>query len=340
MLLRSLNLADVEERWHRRAGTGGALGRPMPRHRHVRLLFVVAHVAATFNVAGNARAQAIAPVSAQVRTPERMPVSAPTTLRPWRDPVTSALTLTPQPAPTMRVPLLQKSDLRAAGWALLATAVVATQDRNVANAFADSGLQANERYKSISGSLTTIHERSMLTYSLIAYAGGLIFRSAPIADGGLHSAEAVAAGTIIGSFLKSTTGRVRPRAANGDPFDVRFGKGYTSGEYRSFPSLHEIGSFSAAAALTAEVNRHSPRAGRVVGILAYGTASAVGVSRMYSAEHWASDVVLGSAMGIFIGKRIVDHAHSGPPSKVDRFLLGGLAVTPDGAKVTVYDRDF
>ncbi|HET9010874.1 MAG TPA: phosphatase PAP2 family protein, partial [Gemmatimonadaceae bacterium] len=162
----------------------------------------------------------------------------------------------------------------------------------------------------------------------------------PVADGGLHVAEAVAAGTIIGSFLKSTTGRARPRAANGDPYDFRFGQGYTAGEYRSFPSLHEIGSFSAAAALTAEVARHAPAAGRVVGVLAYGTAGAVGVSRMYSAEHWASDVVLGSAIGIFLGTRVVAHAHGGPPSRADRVLLGGLAGGPNGTRITLFDRDF
>lgn len=243
-------------------------------------------------------------------------------------------------APVRRVPLVQGSDLRTAGWAVLATALVATQDRRLERAFADSALQANDRYRSISGSLTTIHERSMLAYALVAYAGGRIFRNAPIADGGLHVAEAVAAGTIIGSFLKSTTGRARPRAAGGDPFDFRFGKGYTSGEYRSFPSLHEIGSFSAAAALTAEVSRHAPAAGRVVGVLAYGTAGAVGLSRMYSAEHWASDVLLGSAIGVFLGRRVVAHAHSGPPSAVDRFLLGPLAAGPSGVAVTLVNVDF
>ena len=104
--------------------------------------------------------------------------------------------------------------------------------------------------------------------SLLAYVGGRIFRNAPIADGGLHTAEAVAIGTVIGSFLKSTTGRARPRAANGDPFDFKPFKGYTAGEYRSFPSLHETGSFSAAAAVTGEVARHSARAGKIVGVLA------------------------------------------------------------------------
>jgi hypothetical protein len=297
-------------------GIGGAFRPPMPTPQLATLFTAAAVVLVTLTPPRAARAQAGDTA-----------------------PHDSAARLHPSAA-TTRVPLLQRGDLRSAGWALLATAVVATQDRHVARAFADSGLQGNERYQSLSGSLTTIHERSLLTYSLIAYAGGLILRNAPIADGGLHTAEAIAAGTIIGSLLKSTTGRARPRAANDDPYDFRFAKGYTSGDYRSFPSLHEIGSFSAAAALTAEVTRHSPAAGRVVGVLAYGTAGAVGVSRMYSGEHWASDVLLGSAIGVFLGKRVVDHAHSGSPTKLDRFLLGGLAVTPNGAGIRLYDRDF
>ena len=260
-------------------------------------------------------------------------------MTPWRAVAQTGAIAVRDSAMPMRVPLLQRSDLRATAWALLATALVATQDRSIANSFADSALQANARYKAIAGSLTTIHERSTLAYSLIAYAGGRIFHNAPVADGGLHVAEAIAAGTVIGSFLKSTTGRARPRAASGDPYDFRFGKGYTAGEYRSFPSLHEIGSFSAAAALTAEVARHSPNAGRIVGALAYGTAGAVGISRMYSAEHWASDVALGSAIGVFLGKRIVDHSHSGPPSAADRFLLGPLA-TGNGTSIMLYSRDF
>ena len=244
------------------------------------------------------------------------------------------------PLARQRVPLLQKRDLTTLGYMLLATAATMPFDKTIAHEFADSALQANPTYRHAVGHLTTIHERSLFVYSAIAWAGGRLFRSAPIADAGLHSAEAIAVGTAIGSFLKSTAGRARPRAAPGDPFDFRFGKGYTSGDYRSFPSLHEIGSFAAAAAITSEVSRHNSGAGRVVGVVAYGGAGLVGAARMYSAEHWASDVVLGSALGVMIGRRIVAHAHSGDPNSLDRFLLGGLAVDANGMRVELYRRDF
>ena len=244
------------------------------------------------------------------------------------------------PAPPERVPLVQKKDLATLGWMLLATAATMPFDRTIAHEFADSTLQANHTYRRAVDHLTTIHERSLFVYSAIGYAGGLLFRSAPVADAGLHSAEAIAVGTVIGSFLKSTVGRARPRAADGDPFDFRFAKGYTSGEYRSFPSLHEIGSFAAASAITSEVARHNPSAGRVVGVVAYGGAGLVGLARMYSAQHWASDVVLGGSMGVLIGRRIVAHAHSGDPNSLDRFLLGGLAADANGMRVELFSKDF
>jgi len=242
--------------------------------------------------------------------------------------------------PRKRVELLQKKDLTTLGWALLATAATMPFDKHIAEAFADSSLQANGTYQSAADHLTTIHERSLFVYSAIAWAGGRLFRSAPVADAGLHSAEAIAVGTVIGSFLKSTAGRARPRAANGDPFDFRFGKGYTSGDYRSFPSLHEIGSFAAASALTEEVLRHNPKAGRVVGVVAYTGAGFVGMARMYRAEHWASDVVLGSALGVMIGRRIVIHAHSGDQNSLDHFLLGGLSAGPNGMRMELYQKKF
>jgi len=239
-----------------------------------------------------------------------------------------------------RVPLLQKKDLATLGYLLAATAATMPFDRTIAHEFADSSLQANGTYRRAVNHLTTIHERSLFAYSAVAFIGGRLFRSAPVADAGLHAAEAIAVGTVIGSFLKSTAGRARPRAADGDPFDFRFAKGYTSGDYRSFPSLHEIGSFAAASALTSEVARHSPKAGRIVGVLAYGGAGLVGAARMYSAEHWASDVVLGGGLGIMIGRRIVAHAHSGDPNSLDRFLLGGLAADANGMRLELYSRDF
>jgi membrane-associated phospholipid phosphatase len=60
----------------------------------------------------------------------------------------------------------------------------------------------------------------------------------------------------------------------------------------------------------------------------YGGATMVGLSRMYHNKHWASDVVLGAAIGTFSGWKIVQYAHA-HPTKLDKFMLH-VSALPDG----------
>ena len=43
----------------------------------------------------------------------------------------------------------------------------------------------------------------------------------------------------------------------------------------------------------------------MVDVIAYGLASMVGIQRIYSDKHWASDVFAGAVIGIVSGKSIV-----------------------------------
>jgi membrane-associated phospholipid phosphatase len=59
----------------------------------------------------------------------------------------------------------------------------------------------------------------------------------------------------------------------------------------------------------------------------YGGATLVGLSRMYNNAHWASDVVLGAAIGTFSGIKVVRYSHGHSNNVIDRTLLG-LRVVP------------
>ena len=67
----------------------------------------------------------------------------------------------------------------------------------------------------------------------------------------------------------------------------------------------------------------------VVGPLMYAGATAVGLSRMYHNKHWASDVVIGAAIGTFSGRKVVQYAHGHPGNLIDRVILR-TSVVPDG----------
>jgi hypothetical protein len=44
-------------------------------------------------------------------------------------------------------------------------------------------------------------------------------------------------------------------------------------------------------------------------ILSYSTASLIGLSRITENKHWASDVLVGAAIGYLTGKQIVNNYH-------------------------------
>ena len=212
-------------------------------------------------------------------------------------------------------------------------------DRELASRFAEPAIADNHTYKELARNLTKIHERSLFFVSAGTWAVGRLTRWSAAADVGFHSAEAIAIGTVVGSILKPTIGRARPYAVEGaEPFRFKFGKGYTDGRYRSFPSLHEIGSFAAAGVLTEEVGVRAPGAKPYVAVAAYGVAGLVGLGRMYTEQHWASDVVLGSALGAFIGRRTVHYAHSRSRSRLDRWFLGAAPAPVSGSRLVVHYR--
>jgi membrane-associated phospholipid phosphatase len=243
-----------------------------------------------------------------------------------------------QASPTFARPVaaITRGDLPKLGVMLVVTAATLPLDRPLARRFAEPWIADNRSYRELAKGLTRIHERSLFVGSLATYAVGRVAGWSRMADLGYHSAEAIAIGTAVGSILKPTVGRARPYAVNGDDaFEFKFGKGYTDGRYRAFPSLHEIGSFAAASVVTEEVGLWAPGAKPYVATAAYGLAGLVGIGRMYTEQHWASDVVLGSALGAFIGRRVVHYAHARSRSRMDRWFLGAAPASGGGARLSI-----
>jgi membrane-associated phospholipid phosphatase len=81
-------------------------------------------------------------------------------------------------------------------------------------------------------------------------------------------------------------GRSRPYNTGGkDPDVFKLGKGFSSGDYASFPSGHTSTAFAVAGAVTNETTRWWPKSAWIIGRLMYGGATTVGLSRMYHSKH-------------------------------------------------------
>jgi membrane-associated phospholipid phosphatase len=90
--------------------------------------------------------------------------------------------------------------------------------------------------------------------------------------------------------------------------------------------------FAAAAAVTSTANRWWPQSTWYIAPAMYGGATLAGMSRMYNNKHWASDVVVGAAIGMFAGMKIVRYHDSDRDNWIDKtFLSISLPIDERGA---------
>ncbi len=114
---------------------------------------------------------------------------------------------------------------------------------------------------------------------------------------GVLAGESIVDSGILYAVAQLITERNRPLQDSG--------KGHffqTSGLDNSFPSGHAVFTWAAATTIAHEYPKPW------VEWLAYGTATAVSVTRFTSAQHFPSDAVVGSAFGYLVARHVF-HAH-------------------------------
>ena len=137
-------------------------------------------------------------------------------------------------------------------------------------------------------------------YSLIAAGGGAfvlghLTGNDHMSEAGLLSGEAAINATAIAYLMKSATQRPRPYQANGSG---TFFQGGTS-----FPSEHAAIAWSVASVMAHEYP------GTFTKILAYGLATGISATRVTGQQHFASDVIIGSALGWYFGRQVYRAHH-------------------------------
>jgi hypothetical protein len=116
-----------------------------------------------------------------------------------------------------------------------------------------------------------------------------------LSEAGLLSGEAAFNSTAITYLLKGITQRPRPMDANGSATFFQGGS--------SFPSEHAALAWSVASVFAHEYP------GPLTKVLAYGLASSVTVARVTGKQHFASDALVGSALGWYFGRQVYRAHH-------------------------------
>jgi hypothetical protein len=233
-------------------------------------------------------------------------------------------------------PLFTRRDAVVAGSFALATVALFPLDERIARELQEPDAQGNRFLHHVATDVELITSPGAMIIGGTLYVVGRVGRFARVADLGLHGTEAIAVGSGLTTVLKVAFGRARPNVQPRDPHNFKFGRGLHDDRYRSFPSGHSVAGFAAAATVTEETRRWWPGSQWYVGTVMYGGAALIGASRMYNNRHWASDVVMGAAIGSFAGRKVVRYQHSHPGNDLDRILLGATVLpSPGGGSVIV-----
>ena len=226
------------------------------------------------------------------------------------------------------------------------TVAMLPADLHIAQSLQDPDLRANKFFDKSGKGVEVITSPGAFIIGGGLYAAGKLTHHPDLADLGWHGTEAVFIASGVTGFLKGVLGRSRPYVSlDSNARDFNFLKGFGRGtfgvgpdgrkfgtsDYQSFPSGHTTTAFAAAAAVTSETRRMWPRSLLIVAPVMYGGATLVGLSRMYHNNHWASDVVLGAAVGTFSGLKVVRYSHAHPDNRLDKLILGAtIAPNSDG----------
>ena len=242
-----------------------------------------------------------------------------------------ALPIVAQPADTIPRPpdpLFTRNDAIAAGIFGVSTIAAFPLDKVFAE-YARGTIQERRFARRIAVIVEEIAVPGAFIIGASLYGVGRAAGNEEMADLGLHGSEAILVGLALTGGIKILAGRARPYLGHDDPHNFGLLRGWKDHDYSSFPSGHTLIAFAAASAVTEETRRFWPDAVWVVGTAMYGGAALVGWSRMFDDQHWMSDVVVGGAIGIFSGRKIVRYHHTHPNNSLDDWLLG-VSITPSG----------
>lgn len=220
------------------------------------------------------------------------------------------------------------------GWVFVGVTVgIAPIDKHFAERLQSRSTQGSSKLQTTAKVFRVVAFPGTTIIGTSMYAIGRVTKSHRMADLGLHGTEALLIGEGLAGGMKGIFGRQRPSVdtARFDPFKWHFLGGFVSDDgQRSFPSGHATAAFAAAAAATAETSRWWPSSRWLIGPALYGGAGMVGLSRMYNNRHWASDVIMGAAIGTFAGNKVVRYHQSHPGNRLDEWLVN-FSITPTAA---------
>jgi len=164
---------------------------------------------------------------------------------------------------------------------------------------------------------------NMILLSAGGYIAGLAFDSRWVRQTSLLAGSAILIAATVSTVSKVVIGRARPYVGKGHMAFRPFS--FPVEDYASFPSGHTIVAFAFSGVLAARVDNAWASAGL------YALAASTGISRMYTDEHWFSDVVFGAVISVSVSRSLVRWFESPGEAGGDT----GLRLVPGAGEITL-----
>lgn len=199
-------------------------------------------------------------------------------------------------------------------------------DRAVAAASQSATLQQNPALHAIGRTFNWWGGSGVIWFTALIWLGGRALKRGRAALLGLRAAESIAVASSLSGILKGFAGRARPFVTPDAPWHWNFLHGWTDARYFSMPSGHTTATIAFATAISVASARWAPSA-RVAMILgAFSSTLLVAFARIYTNQHWFSDVLTGALLGATTGFVIARWHERNPGTAFDRAMAGPAAV--------------
>jgi membrane-associated phospholipid phosphatase len=203
-------------------------------------------------------------------------------------------------------------------------------DRAIAAVLQAPALQQSQALHAVGAAFNWWGGPGVIWFAAVLWLGGRALKRARVALLGLRGAEAIAIASAISSIVKGFAGRARPFVTPDEPWHWKFFfHGWTDAPYYSMPSGHTTATIAFAVAISVASVRWAPTARVAMIVGAFSSALLVAFARVYTNQHWFSDVLAGVVLGVATGFLLTRWHERHPRTAFDRTFLG--ASTNEGA---------
>jgi len=200
------------------------------------------------------------------------------------------------------------SDWLKTGGVMLAAGAFMNFDKDIRKEFSKVHTSTKDKIADIGNGYGNAFAPVILGGGIYSY--GLIFKDDYVRETGRMVIEAVVFAGIFTDVSKVIIGRSRPYTERGPYFYKMF---TFNSDFLSLPSGHSTVAFAASTVLANRIKNIYASIGL------YSLSFLTAASRIYSDDHWTSDIVIGSAIGYFVGD----------------FISGGIKLNKSNKKTTL-----